>query len=71
MPTEIITQPNIWRAGEWGSITDPSATPPPGWQYNVSIWEYVGAVATQSTIIFQTSTATCDPPPNSYSSQQA
>jgi len=70
MPTEIITQPNIWRASEWGSITDPGSTPPIGWQYNVSIWEYIGPTAAQNNIIFQTSTATCAPPPNVYSSQQ-
>ena len=71
MPTEIITQPNIWRASEWGSITDPGSTPPIGWQYNVSVWEYVGPTATgQNNVVFQTSTATCAPPPNVYSSQQ-
>jgi len=70
MPTEIITQPNIWR-GEWGSITSVSSDPPIGWQWNgtLSVWEYVGPTAAQSNMIVQTSTATCTPEPNVYSSQ--
>jgi hypothetical protein len=67
MPTEIITQPNIWHV-EWGSITDSQSNAPIGWQYNNEIWEYVGPTAAESQMIFQTSTATCIPPPNTYSS---
>ena len=71
MPSEIeiITQPNIWH-GTWGSITSPSSNPPIGWQWNETlvVWEYIGPTAAQLNMLFLTSTATCSPEPNVYSS---
>jgi|TARA_R110000744_G_scaffold55702_1_gene117703 hypothetical protein len=67
--TTIITQPNIWHS-TWGAIGDISSIPPIGWDYNVvlSVWEYVGPTADQINMTFKTSSASCNPDANTYSS---